>query len=165
MTVRRVVVDHVLLVVRDLEASRRFYRAALAPLGIQELKVESDGVAFGADCMDDFAVFAGRSPTTGAHVAFDAPSREAVDAFYAVALAHGGRHRGAPGVWAQYSERYYAAYVWDPDGNLVGLTRSWWSSPGSHHRRDSAMPRPVGDRRRSTSPRSTPVSLVLRTRS
>jgi predicted lactoylglutathione lyase len=52
-------------------------------------------------------------------VAFAAPSREAVDAFYTVALAHGGRHRGAPGVWAQYSERYYAAYVWDPDGNNI----------------------------------------------
>jgi catechol 2,3-dioxygenase-like lactoylglutathione lyase family enzyme len=94
MTVRRVVVDHVLLVVRDLEASRRFYRAALAPLGIQELKVEPDGLAFGAEGMDDFAVFAGRHPTTRAHVAFDAPSREAVDAFYAAALEHGG-HLGS----------------------------------------------------------------------
>ena len=37
MTVRRVVVDHVVLVVADLEASRRFYQAALAPLGLQEL--------------------------------------------------------------------------------------------------------------------------------
>lgn len=70
MTVRRVV-DHVLLVVRDLEASRRFYRAALAPLGIVELKTESDGVAFGTEGMDDFAVFTGRHPTTEAHVAFD----------------------------------------------------------------------------------------------
>ena len=43
MTVRRVVVDHVLLVVQDLAASRRFYRAALAPLGIQELKADADG--------------------------------------------------------------------------------------------------------------------------
>jgi catechol 2,3-dioxygenase-like lactoylglutathione lyase family enzyme len=119
MTIRRVVVDHVLLVVRDLKASRRFYRAALAPLGIVELKVEADGVAFGAEGMDDFAVFAGHQPTSGAHVAFGAPSREAVDTFYAAALAHGGRHRGAPGVWVQYSERYYAAYVWDPDGNNI----------------------------------------------
>jgi catechol 2,3-dioxygenase-like lactoylglutathione lyase family enzyme len=119
MTIRRVVVDHVLLVVRDLKASRRFYRAALAPLGIVELKVEADGVAFGAEGMDDFAVFAGHQPTSGAHVAFDAPSREAVDTFYAAASAHGGRHRGAPGVWVQYSERYYAAYVWDPDGNNI----------------------------------------------
>jgi catechol 2,3-dioxygenase-like lactoylglutathione lyase family enzyme len=119
MTIRRVVVDHVSLVVQDLGASRRFYRAALAPLGIVELTVESDGVAFGAEGMDDFAVDAGRHPTTRAHVAFDAPSREAVDAFYAAALAHGGRHRGAPGVWVQYSERYYAAFVWDPDGNNI----------------------------------------------
>jgi catechol 2,3-dioxygenase-like lactoylglutathione lyase family enzyme len=99
VTVRRIVVDHVLLVVGDLAASRRFYRAALAPLGIVELKVESEGVAFGADGMDDFAIFAGRRPTSGAHVAFDAPSREAVDAFYAAALEHGGRQRDAPGVW------------------------------------------------------------------
>ena len=119
MTVRRIVVDHVVLVVADLEASRRFYRAALAPLGIEELKAEPDGMAFGAEGLDDFAIVAGRRPTTGAHVAFDAPSRGAVDAFYAAALAHGGRHRGAPGVWVQYSQRYYAAYVWDLDGNNV----------------------------------------------
>ena len=56
-------------------------------------------MAFGADGMDDFAIFAGRRPTSGAHVAFDAPSREAVDAFYAAALEHGGRQRDAPGVW------------------------------------------------------------------
>jgi catechol 2,3-dioxygenase-like lactoylglutathione lyase family enzyme len=119
MTVRRVVVDHVVLVVADLEASRRFYQAALAPLGIEELNAEHGGVAFGAEGMDDFAIVAGRRPTTGAHVAFDAPSREAVDAFYAAALARGGRRRGAPGVWVQYSERYYAAFVWDLDGNNV----------------------------------------------
>jgi catechol 2,3-dioxygenase-like lactoylglutathione lyase family enzyme len=119
MTIRRVVVDHVSLVVQDLEASRRFYQAALAPLGIVELTAESDGVAFGAEGMDDFAIDAGPHPTSRAHVAFDAPSREAVDAFYAAALAHGGRHRGAPGVWVQYSERYYAAFVWDPDDNNI----------------------------------------------
>jgi catechol 2,3-dioxygenase-like lactoylglutathione lyase family enzyme len=119
MTVRRVVVDHVVLIVADLEASRRFYQAALAPLGIEELNAEHGGVAFGAEGMDDFAIVAGRRPTTGAHVAFDAPGREAVDAFYAAALARGGRHRGAPGVWVQYSQRYYAAFVWDPDGNNI----------------------------------------------
>ena len=119
MTVRRVVVDHVLLVVRDLEASRRFYRAALAPLGLGSLGVTPGGESFGADGLDDFAVQAGSPSTTGAHVAFDAPGREAVDAFHAAALAHGGRERGAPGVWVQYSDRYYAAFVWDPDGNNV----------------------------------------------
>jgi catechol 2,3-dioxygenase-like lactoylglutathione lyase family enzyme len=75
MTVRRMVVDHVLLVVRDLEVSRCFYRAALAPLGLDELAVSCDGVSFGAEGLDDFAIFAGRPSTSGAHVAFDAPSR------------------------------------------------------------------------------------------
>jgi hypothetical protein len=56
--------------------------------------VEPDGLAFGAEGMDDFAVFAGATRPPGPHVAFDAPSREAVDAFYAAALEHGG-HLGS----------------------------------------------------------------------
>jgi catechol 2,3-dioxygenase-like lactoylglutathione lyase family enzyme len=91
MTVRRVVVDHVLLVVRELEVSRGFYCAALAPLGIEELDVKPDRVSFGAEGLDDFAIFAGSPAATAAHVAFDAPSRGAVDAFHAAALEHGGR--------------------------------------------------------------------------
>jgi len=119
VTDRHVVVDHVLFVVSDLEASRRFYRAALAPLGIEELHTQVDGSHFGREGLDDFAIFAGDPPTTAAHVAFDASSREEVDAFHEAALANGGRDRGAPGVWVQYSERYYAAFVFDPDGNNV----------------------------------------------
>jgi catechol 2,3-dioxygenase-like lactoylglutathione lyase family enzyme len=119
LTIRRIVVDHVLLVVGDLEVSRRFYRAALAPLEIEELQVEADGVAFGAEGLDDFAVYAGAPVTTAAHVAFDAPDRAAVDAFHAAGLANGGHERGAPGIWTQYSDRYYAAFLRDPDGNNV----------------------------------------------
>jgi predicted lactoylglutathione lyase len=52
-------------------------------------------------------------------VAFDTPSRQAVEAFHTAALANGGRDRGAPSVWAQYCERYYAAFVWDPDDNNI----------------------------------------------
>ena len=108
-----------LFVVRDLDVSRNFYTAALAPLGLQELRVERDGVSYGADELDDFAIYSGTPVTTAAHVAFDAPDRDAVDAFFGAALASGGRERGSPGVWTQYSERYYAAFVSDPDGNNV----------------------------------------------
>jgi catechol 2,3-dioxygenase-like lactoylglutathione lyase family enzyme len=113
---------HVHLGVADLLRDHVLVKVVEEPQdddGAVWLKVESEGVAFGADGMDDFAIFAGARPTTGAHVAFDAPSREAVDAFCAAALEHGGRRRGAPGVWVQYSQRYYAAYVWDPDGNDI----------------------------------------------
>ena len=80
MTVRRVVVDHVLFVVEDLEASRRLYTAALAPLGYEELYVQEDCVSYGAEDLDDFTICRGEPVTTAAHVAFDADGRGAVDA-------------------------------------------------------------------------------------
>ncbi len=123
MVERRVVVDHVVLVVGDLAGSDRFYAAALAALGFTRLH-ESDvdgATAYGLAGLDDFAIVpAGEAPpTTSAHVAFVAESREAVDAFYAAALAAGGTARAAPRVREEYSPRYYAAYVNDPDGNNI----------------------------------------------
>ena len=58
-------------------------------------------------------------PGNGTHVAFVAPSREAVDAFHAAGLAAGGTDNGAPGVRETYHPTYYGAYVLDPDGNNV----------------------------------------------
>jgi catechol 2,3-dioxygenase-like lactoylglutathione lyase family enzyme len=114
-----VIVDHVLFVVADLERSRRFYTAALAELGLVELHVQDDCVAYGTEDLDDFAICAGDPPTTAAHVAFDALDRDEVDAFFRAAVANGGREKGPPGVWEEYSDRYYAAFVHDPDGNNV----------------------------------------------
>ncbi|MGH2669072.1 MAG: VOC family protein [bacterium] len=126
MTVRRVVVDHVLFVVEDLDASRRLYTAALAPLGYSELHVKDDGIAYGADDLDDFAISRGSPVTTSAHVAFDAAGRDAVDAFFEAVMANGATARGEPGVWTQYSERYYAAFVNDLHGNNVEAV---WHAP------------------------------------
>lgn len=127
MTTRRIVVDHVLFVVEDLEASRRLYTAALAPLGYEELHVQDDGVHYGAGGMDDFAIYWGSPVTSAAHVAFDAPGREAVEAFFEAALANGASVRGEPGVWAHYSDRYYAAFLNDLHGNNVEAV---WHAPG-----------------------------------
>ena len=119
MTDRHVVVDHVLFVVSDLPASRRLYTAALAPLGIEELSVEPDCVAYGRQELDDFAICEGSPVTTASHVAFDAVDRNQVDAFFEAGLAAGGSARGEPGVWIQYSERYYAAFLNDLHGNNI----------------------------------------------
>lgn len=119
MTERHVVVDHVLFVVSDLPASRRLYTAALAPLGIEELGEEPDGVSYGREGLDDFAIYEGSPPTTASHVAFDAADRGSVNAFFEAGLAAGASARGEPGVWVQYSERYYAAYFNDLHGNNV----------------------------------------------
>jgi catechol 2,3-dioxygenase-like lactoylglutathione lyase family enzyme len=126
MAVRRVVVDHVLFVVADLEASRGLYTAALAPLGYEELYVQEDCVSYGADGLDDFTICRGEPVTTAAHVAFDAADRGPVDAFFDAGIAHGATVRGEPGVWTQYSERYYAAFVNDLYGNNVEAV---WHAP------------------------------------
>jgi catechol 2,3-dioxygenase-like lactoylglutathione lyase family enzyme len=119
MTSRTIVVDHVLFVVADLDACRRLYTAALAEVGIVELHTQEDGVSYGREDLDDFAISRGSPVTTAAHVAFDADSREQVDAFFATAIANGATSRGEPGVWTAYSDRYYAAFVNDLHRNNV----------------------------------------------
>ena len=106
-------VDHVHLRVRDLEASKRFYRAALAAVG-RDLTGEADWF-FSAD---ELFVSADAEPTARVHLAFQAADREVVHRFHEAALAAGGRDNGAPGE-RHYHPGYYAAYVLDPDGNNI----------------------------------------------
>jgi catechol 2,3-dioxygenase-like lactoylglutathione lyase family enzyme len=122
MVERRVVIDHLTIGVIDLDRSRRFYGAALAPLGFDEMGSWSAAereITFGVKGADDFAIST-KYPAGGyAHIAFSADSRSAVDAFHAAALAAGGEDNGPPGERPEYSPGYYAAYVLDPDGNNV----------------------------------------------
>lgn len=122
MTTRRVVIDHVDLLVADLEASRRFYTAALAPLGFGMVDQSETFSGFGVSGAEDFAInliAPGDTPTTSAHVAFVAESRDAVDAFYAAALAAGGVSKHPPARHPEYHAGYYGAFVYDPDGNNI----------------------------------------------
>ena len=52
----------------------------------------------------------------GFHLAFAAPSKQAVDQWHAYGLAHGAVDRGAPKIWDDFGPHYYAAYLTDPDG-------------------------------------------------
>ena len=123
------VIDHVGIRVSDVAASRRMYEAALAELGFV---VQSDGafegdtyVLFGRGESDDFSLHSvGTKPgrdrvTTGAHIAFPAPDADAVDRWHDAAVRNGGTDIGAPGLRPEYTGRYYAAFVLDPDGNNV----------------------------------------------
>ena len=116
---RRPTIDHITLRARDLPASRRFYEAALAPLGFGP-EFEREGLlAFGSGEGGRLIILASERPGAGVHVAFSAPSREAVDRFHAAALEAGGRDNGVPGLRPEYHGGYYGAYVFDPDGNNV----------------------------------------------
>jgi catechol 2,3-dioxygenase-like lactoylglutathione lyase family enzyme len=106
--------DHVHLRVSDLDASKRFYRAALESVGLAFTE-EGDGW-FAADELyvsDD-----GPMITTGLHFALQAADEEAVARFHAAAIAAGGTDNGAPGERG-YHPGYYGAFVLDPDGNTV----------------------------------------------
>lgn len=115
-------VDHVKLPVADLEASRAFYTAALAPFGYR-LVYEGErslgfGTGDGGDEDEPFAVELRDAPGILCHVAFTASSTAQVDAFHEAAVAAGGRDNGAPGE-RPYGGYYYAAFVLDPDGNNI----------------------------------------------
>ena len=112
-------IDHVGVNVSDIEASSRFYEAALAPLGYSKLMDYSpDAVGFGAEGKPDFWLET-RGDAGNVHVAILSPDRATVNAFHEAALAAGGADNGAPGLRPQYHETYYGAYVLDPDGNNV----------------------------------------------
>ncbi len=113
-------IDHLSLGVRDLAATKRFYDAALKPLGYRCLSEAADGLGYGSEAprlwfsMTDRPVPA--DADSGLHVCFSAPTRNSVDSFYAAALATGGGDNGKPGLRADYGTDYYAAFVTDPDG-------------------------------------------------
>lgn len=112
-------IDHLQLVVRDIEASRRFYEAVLGALDIP-IGGEGDGW-FWADELFVSTVDseAAQGTLTGRHhFALQARDRAMVDAFHAAALANGGRDNGAPGL-RPYHPNYYGAFVLDPDGNNI----------------------------------------------
>jgi catechol 2,3-dioxygenase-like lactoylglutathione lyase family enzyme len=116
---RRPTIDHATLRAKDLPSSPRFYEAALAPPGLG-LEFEQEGLlAFGSGESGRLIIYASERPVAGFHVAFSAPSREAVDRFHAAALEVGGRDNGAPGLRPQYHEGYYGAYIFEPDRNNV----------------------------------------------
>ncbi len=115
-------IDHLSFGVADLARARRFYDAALAPLGYRYLRGSETTAGYGDGDAAFWIVAAARpvapDPASGLHVCFRAPSRAAVEAFYRAALDAGGCGNGAPGE-RDYEPGYYAAFVIDPDGYRI----------------------------------------------
>jgi catechol 2,3-dioxygenase-like lactoylglutathione lyase family enzyme len=109
--------DHVAIRAGELAASERFFTSVLAPLEIDRT-YSGDSVLM----WHDFALIEAneaRAPTAGAHVAFAAPSRDHIEAFWRAGVDAGYRSDGDPGPRPQYSGDYYGAFLLDPAGNSI----------------------------------------------
>ena len=116
---------HISIGVSDVDRSKRFYDAALEPLGYKCLRAARSmlGYGYGRDTIALWVVSAERpvpaDEKSGLHFCFTAPTTDAVDAFHAAALLAGGRDNGAPGLRPIYGPDYYAAFIIDPDGYRI----------------------------------------------
>src|ERR1700761_2839941 len=114
------VYDHIGIKVGDLDASIKFYVAALAPLGYVLCSKDASGAGFGPKGEPALWLYLDKGPAaTGAHIAFRAPDHAAIAKFHSEGVKAGGRDNGAPGPRKDYSPTYYAAFLIDPDGNNV----------------------------------------------
>ena len=118
-------IAHVSIGVSNIDASKRFYDAALEPLGYKCLRAARSLVGYGYG-RESIAlwVFQAERPVpaddkSGLHICFTAPDAAAIDAFHATAIAAGGRDNGAPGLRPIYGPDYHAAFIIDPDGYRI----------------------------------------------
>ncbi len=111
--------DHIGIKVTDLDASVRFYRAALAPLGHVLCCSDDTSAGLGPEGAPALWLYRGDSRGAATHIAFRAGDPAAVQRFHAAGLAAGGRDNGGAGPRPDYSPSYYAAFLLDPDGNNV----------------------------------------------
>jgi catechol 2,3-dioxygenase-like lactoylglutathione lyase family enzyme len=111
-------IAHTMLAVADSERAKAFYVKALAPLGYQKNMDFGESAGFNDGKNTDFWI-ASKDNVTPSHLAFEAKSREEVEAFHEAALAAGGKDNGGPGYRPEYWPGYYAAFVYDLDGHNV----------------------------------------------
>jgi len=111
----------------DIEKAAAFYEAIFSEMGAKRGWDEDSFKAWGMGVgQPGFAIikpFDGNAPTVGngVMIAFAAPSREAVDQYYAKAMEMGATDEGAPGLRGGDTSTFYAGYFRDLDGNKLNF--------------------------------------------
>jgi len=115
------VLDHISIQCADVAASAAFYDAVLGPLGGARVLDFGEVIGYGVDGKPDFWI-GPRQTGEGfreSHLAFTAPDRAAVRAFFEAAVGAGAEVLHEPRQWPEYHPNYYGGFVRDPDGNNV----------------------------------------------
>jgi catechol 2,3-dioxygenase-like lactoylglutathione lyase family enzyme len=116
-------IDHVSIAVRDLDKAAAFYDPVMRALDFARLVTRENTVGYGKKYAEFWLnVRPAMAPVPadgGCHVCLRTRTREQVDAFHRAAVAGGAADDGRPGLRAEYSANYYAAFIRDPDGNRV----------------------------------------------
>ncbi len=113
-------IEHVTVPVSDWGKSKKFYEAALKPLGYalyRDYGPDAGGFLEGEST--SFWIATKKEKITPMHVALLGKSKKAVQEFHAKGLAAGGKDNGKPGFRTDYGDDYYAAFLLDPDGNNI----------------------------------------------
>ena len=123
--------DHIGFESRDIPASYRFYSGSMAALELRVLQTAETTFFVSGNARSPLPflrIVAAKSATGDGqdfqpgqhlHLKFSAKTREQVEAFYQAALQCGGRDSGAPSYQGPKEMGYFAALVFDPDGNTV----------------------------------------------
>lgn len=113
--------DHLSIQCADPAASAAFYDAVLASLGGGRIMDFGSVIGYGVGMKPDFWIGPNQTGEgfREAHIAFEAPDRAAVAAFFEAAVTAGAEVLHEPRVWPEYHPNYYGAFVRDPDGNNV----------------------------------------------
>jgi catechol 2,3-dioxygenase-like lactoylglutathione lyase family enzyme len=117
-------IHHVSIGVNDVARAKAFYDPLMKIVGLKVRQADGESVDYGSDAGLVFSLETpvDKCPATsgnGVHIAFGVPDRDTVQTFHREALLLGGRDAGPPGPRPEYSQDYYGAFVFDPDGNKI----------------------------------------------
>src|SRR6188472_3101862 len=116
-------IDHISIPVRNLELDSKFYESVLSQIGYSRLVVKNGTIGFGKKYADFWLNhrpnLSSDGINDGFHVCLRALSEEQVEAFFKMAISLGARSEGVPGFREEYHDSYFAAFIFDPDGNKI----------------------------------------------
>lgn len=114
-------IAHLMFSVSNVKKSKKFYNPIMKFFGFKGPGTGDMAFYEASDGLTIVLAAAEKKSevTRNIHFAFSTTNRKQVDKFYELAMAAGGKSEGKPGIRTKYGPNYYAAFVFDPDGNNI----------------------------------------------